>query len=114
MKRVDAIIRSDRLGEVAACLALAGLSGYTISDVRGHGRAPSGAGEYRGHTYELLVTHKLLVTVFVETAEVDKAVRAITAGGSTGQVGDGMIAVSPVEAMYRISAATNDGPAPEF
>ncbi|MEI7547218.1 MAG: P-II family nitrogen regulator [Actinomycetota bacterium] len=106
MKRVEAIIRSDRLGEVAACLEQAGLSGYTISDVRGHGSAPGGSGEYRGHSYELLVTHKLLVTVFVETDEVDKAVRAIAAGAATGQMGDGLIAVSTVDAMYRISGAT--------
>ena len=108
MKRIEAIIRPDRLGEVAACLEAAGLSGFTISDVRGHGRAPSGAGEYRGHTYELLVTHKLLVTVYVEQDEVDKAVSAISAGASTGQVGDGLIAVSAVDSMYRISGATGN------
>jgi nitrogen regulatory protein PII len=107
MKRVEAIIRSERLGEVAACLEVAGLSGYTISDVRGHGSAPSSAGEYRGHSYELLVTHKLLVTVFVETDEVDAAVRAINAGAATGQVGDGMIAVSSVDAMFRIAGPSS-------
>ena len=106
MKRIEAIIRSERLGEVAACLEQAGLSGFTISDVRGHGRAASGSGEYRGHSYELLVTHKLLVTVYVEYHEVDMAVGAISAGASTGQVGDGLIAVSPVDSMYRISASS--------
>jgi len=109
MKRVEAIIRSERLGEVAACLELAGLSGYTISDVRGHGTAASGTGEYRGHSYELIVTHKLLVTIFVETDEVDSAVRAINAGAATGREGDGIIAVSSVEAMYRISGSNADG-----
>ncbi len=106
MKRVEAIIRSDRLGEVAACLEQASLSGFTISDVRGHGRAAGGAGEYRGHTYELLVTHKLLVTVYVEDDEVDAAVGAISAGASTGQVGDGLIAVSTVDSMYRITGSS--------
>jgi nitrogen regulatory protein P-II 1 len=105
MKRIEAIIRSERLGEVAACLEAAGLSGFTISDVRGHGRAPGGTGEYRGHSYKLLVTHKLLVTLFVEDDEVEVGVGAITAGAATGQVGDGLIAVSSVESMYRISGA---------
>jgi nitrogen regulatory protein PII len=109
VKRIEAIIRSEKLGEVAACLEAAGLSGFTISDVRGHGRAPGGTGEYRGHTYELLVTHKLLVTVYVEDDEEMIAVKAISAGASTGQVGDGLIAVSTVESMYRISAAASAG-----
>jgi nitrogen regulatory protein PII len=106
MKRIEAIVRPERLGEIAACLEAAGLSGFTISDVRGHGRSPERTGEYRGHSYELLVTHKLHVTVFVEDDEIDKAIQAISSGAATGQVGDGLIAVSDVVGMYRISGAT--------
>ena len=105
MKRVEAIIRSERLGEVAASLEAVHLAGFTISDVRGHGRAPERTGEYRGHSYELLVTHKLQVTLFVEDDEIEKAVAAITAGASTGEIGDGLIAVSSVDSMYRISGS---------
>jgi nitrogen regulatory protein P-II 1 len=105
MKRVEAIIRSERLGEVAACLEAAHLAGFTISDVRGHGRAPERAGEYRGQTYEMLVTHKLQITLFVEDDEIDAAVAAISSGAATGTVGDGLIAVSPVDSMYRIAAS---------
>ena len=110
MKRIEAIIRPERLGEVAALLAGAGLSGFTISDVRGHGRSPERTGEYRGHNYEMLVTHKLLVSLFVEDHEVDAAVGAIAGGASTGQVGDGLVAVSEVTSMYRISGATTSSP----
>jgi nitrogen regulatory protein PII len=105
MKRVEAIIRSERLGEVAACLEAAHLAGFTISDVRGHGRAPERAGEYRGQTYEMLVAHKLQITLFVEDEEVDKAVVAISSGAATGEIGDGLIAVSSVDSMYRIAAS---------
>jgi nitrogen regulatory protein P-II 1 len=104
VKRVEAIIRPERLGEVAALLGEAGLHGFTISDVRGHGRAPEKTGEYRGNAYEMLVTHKLLVALFVEDEEVEDAVGAIAAGASTGQVGDGLVAVSEVTTMYRITA----------
>lgn len=104
MKRVEAIIRPERLGEVAALLEENGLHGFTISDVRGHGRSPERTGEYRGNAYEMLVTHKLLVSLFVEDAEVDVAVGAIAGGAATGQVGDGLVAVSEVTSMYRISA----------
>jgi nitrogen regulatory protein P-II 1 len=103
MKRVEAIIRPERLGEVAALLGQAGLHGFTISDVRGHGRARERTGEYRGNSYEMLVTHKLLVSLFVEDEEVESAVSAIAAGAGTGQVGDGLVAVSEVTTMYRIS-----------
>lgn len=104
MKRVEAIIRPERLGEVAALLEQAGLSGFTISDVRGHGRSPERTGEYRGNAYEMLVSHKLLVSLFVEDGEVDIAIGAIAGGAATGQVGDGLVAVSEVTSMYRISA----------
>ena len=104
MKRIEAIIRSERLGEVAALLAESGLAGFTISDVRGHGRSPEKTGEYRGNSYEMLVTHKLQICLFVEDEEVEKAVGAIAGGAATGQVGDGLVAVSDVTAMYRISA----------
>ena len=104
MKRVEAIIRSERLGEVAAMLGSEGLEGFTISDVRGHGRSPERTGEYRGNAYEMLVTHKLQICLFVEDDEVEKAVGAIAGGAATGQVGDGLVAVSDVVQMYRISA----------
>jgi nitrogen regulatory protein PII len=105
VKRVEAIIRSERLGDVAAQLGRAQLAGFTISDVRGHGRAPERTGEYRGQSYELLVTHKLQIVLYVEDDELDKAVAAISAGAATGEIGDGLIAVSAVESMYRIAAS---------
>jgi len=108
VKRVEAIIRPERLGEVAALLGEAGLHGFTISDVRGHGRAPEKTGEYRGNAYEMLVTHKLLVSLFVEDDEVEDAIGAIAGGAATGQVGDGLVAVSEVATMYRITGAASD------
>jgi len=108
VKRVEAIIRPERLGEVAALLGEAGLHGFTISDVRGHGRAPEKTGEYRGNAYEMLVTHKRLVSLFVEDDEGEGAIGAIAGGAATGQVGDGLVAVSEVATMYRITGAASD------
>ena len=105
MKRVEGIIRPERLGQVASTLEDSGFSGFTMSDVRGHGQL-SRMGEYRGNTYEMLVNHKLLIIVFVEDDEVEAAVRAIVGGASTGQVGDGLVAVSDVLQMYRVSEVT--------
>jgi len=103
MKRIDAIIRSERLADVALQLESRQLAGFTITDVRGHGSSVEKQGEWRGLSYELSVTHKLLVTLFIEDDELTAALDAISSGARTGQLGDGLIAVSEVTAMYRIS-----------
>ena len=113
MKRIEAVIRPERLGDVAANLAAKGMSGFTISDVRGHGSTPERTGEYRGNSYEMLVSHKLLIMLFVEDDEVIAAVEAISAGGSTGQLGDGLVAVSELTAVYRLGPSSpHPEPAP--
>jgi nitrogen regulatory protein P-II 1 len=103
VKRIEAIIRPERLGQVAALLESGGINGFTITDVRGHGSSPQATGEYRGHQYQMLVAHKLLVAVFVEDDELDTAIAAIAGGATTGKPGDGFVAVSEVTATYRIS-----------
>ena len=104
MKRIEAIVRPERVDRIADLLDEAGLHGFTISDARGHGRSPDRVGEYRGVTYELIVTHKIALTVLVDDDEVDAAVDAISRGAATGSLGDGIIAVSPLDAVYQISA----------
>lgn len=107
MKKVEAVFRPERLEHVAASLDAAGFSGFTITDVRGHGRSAEKTGEWRGVSYEMLVTHKLGMTVIVEDSEVDAAVQAIAAGAATGAVGDGLITVSDVVAAFPIRAPQN-------
>jgi len=102
MKKVAAVIRPDRLDAVTRSLGGAGYSGFTISDVRGHGQSPEKVGEWRGQTYEVFVTHKLLVEIVVEEAEVEAVVQAIMAGAHTGAVGDGLITVADLSAVYSI------------
>jgi nitrogen regulatory protein PII len=104
MKRIEAIVRPERVDLVTEALGAAGITAFTIADVRGHGRAPDRMGEWRGVKYELLVTHKLAVTVLVDDDEVEHAVTAIAGAASTGATGDGLITVSPVEAVHVISA----------
>jgi nitrogen regulatory protein P-II 1 len=104
MKRIEAIIRPERIDRVAELLDAADVRGFTISDARGHGRSPDRMGEWRGVAYEMLVTHKIVITVLVEDDEVEAAVMAIAQGAGTGSVGDGLITVSDVVAVYQISA----------
>src|SRR5436309_9922450 len=102
MKRIEAVIRPDRFDNVAEQLKEAVLTGFTIADVRGHGQSPEKVGEWRGQTYELSVAHKLQVTVIVEDEEVATAVEAIVTGAYSGNLGDGLITVSDVVAVYNI------------
>src|SRR2546423_1959149 len=102
MKKVAAVFRPDRLDAVSQTLEDQGYGGFTITDVRGHGQSPEKVGEWRGQTYELHVTHKLMIEIIVEDAEVDGAVKAIMAGAHTGAVGDGLITVSELAAVFSI------------
>jgi len=104
VKRVEAIVRPERLGQIAAELEGHGFKGFTISDVRGHGQSPEKVGEYRGQTYELHVTHKLSVAVIVEDSEVQDCVTAIVRGGYTGNVGDGLVTVADIVGVHQIRA----------
>jgi nitrogen regulatory protein PII len=104
VKRVEAIIRPDRLAHIAVELESHGFKGFTISDVRGHGQSPERQGEWRGQAYELHVTHKLAVVVVVEDSEVSDVVTAIVKGAYTGKVGDGLITVSDIAGVYQIRA----------
>jgi nitrogen regulatory protein PII len=102
MKRVDAVFRPERLEAVAAALDASGFNGYTITDARGHGRSAEKTGEWRGVPYEMLVSHKLAMVVIVEDGEVDSVVSAISAAAATGAVGDGLIAVTELAAVFPI------------
>ncbi|HEX4776069.1 MAG TPA: P-II family nitrogen regulator [Acidimicrobiia bacterium] len=109
MKRIEGIFRPDRLQHVTASLDAAGVHGFTIADARGHGRAADKVGEWRGVPYEMMVTHKLVITIFVDDDEVQTAVRAIARGASTGELGDGFVAVSDLAAVYQIRSVAANG-----
>ena len=112
MKRIEAIFRPETLEKVAAALDAAGFNGFTLTDARGHGRSEETSGEWRGVAYEMLVTHKLAMTVIAEDSEVDAVVRAIAAGASTGAVGDGLITVSELAQVHQIRMPIPASPDP--
>lgn len=112
MKKVTAVFRPERLADVATELEQSGITGFTISDVRGHGHAPEKTGEWRGRPYELHVTHKLEIEIIVEDEEVQTAVAAVIRGARTGQVGDGLITVSDIAAVYQIRTGMPGAPSP--
>lgn len=111
MKRVQAVIRPERLETVQHRLGEAGFHGMMVVDVRGHGSESSSVGEYRGAPFAMSVKHKLLVDLVVEDEEVAEAVNTITDAARTGAPGDGLIFVMDLAAVYQIRTAAEGGEA---
>ena len=108
MKKIEAIIKPFKLDEVKEALHEAGVSGITVTEVKGFGRQKGHTELYRGAEYivDFLPKVKLEVVVSDETAE--KVVEAIAAAAQTGRIGDGKIFVSPIEAAVRIRTGERD------
>ncbi|MFN8037129.1 MAG: P-II family nitrogen regulator [Acidimicrobiia bacterium] len=102
MKRVQAVIRPDKLDSVQHRLAELGFVGLMVYDVRGHGSEAESSGEWRGVSYRMSVKHKLLVDLLVEDDEVMPVVDAIRERAATGSPGDGIVFVLEVPAVYPI------------
>jgi len=111
MKLVTAIIKPFKLEEVRSALTELGLQGMTVTEVKGYGRQKGHTEIYRGAEYAVSFLPKLKIEVAVATELVGKVVDAITAAARTGQIGDGKIFVTPLEAAVRIRTGETDGDA---
>jgi nitrogen regulatory protein P-II 2 len=108
MKLVTAIIKPFKLEEVRAALTDLGLQGMTVTEVKGYGRQKGHTEIYRGAEYMVNFLPKVKIEVVVATAQVDKAVEAISRAAKTGQIGDGKIFVSTIEHTVRIRTGETD------
>ena len=102
MKRVQAVIRPERLDQVQHKLAEAGFVGIMVHDVRGHGTDAEPSGEYRGVLFTMTVKHKLLIDLLVEDDEVQTVVAVIRAEAKTPGTGDGLVFVMDCAEVYPI------------
>ena len=102
MKKVEAIIRPDRLQAVQDALDLLGASGLTVTEVLGCGRQRGYTETYRGARVNISLQRKVKVEAVVADPSVDAVVKAITDAAKTGEIGDGKIFVIPVEDAVRI------------
>jgi nitrogen regulatory protein P-II 1 len=102
MKKIEAIIRHERLQEVQDALDQLGVSGLTVSEVVGCGRQKGYTEQYRGVQANISLLPKIKVESVVPTDLVDRAVEAIVEAARTGNVGDGRVFVYPVEQSVRI------------
>jgi len=102
MKLITAIIKPFRLDEVREALAEVGVSGLTVTEVKGFGRQKGHTELYRGAEYVVDFLPKVKVEVAVPTDRVDQAIEAIEKGARTGKIGDGKIFVTSLEEVVRI------------
>ncbi|WP_431635133.1 P-II family nitrogen regulator [Dyella sp. KULCS107] len=111
MKLISCIIRPYKLDEVRDALAAAGVSGITVSEVRGFGRQKGHTELYRGAEYVVDFLPKLKVEVVVTDDQLDGVLESIQQSAKTGSVGDGKIFVSPVDQVIRIRTGEFDADA---
>ena len=111
MKLITAIIRPFKLDDVREALSEVGVSGVTVTEVKGFGRQKGHTELYRGAEYQVDFLPKLKLEIAVTEALFDAAIEAITRTAGTGKVGDGKIFVSPLEHAIRIRTGEVDADA---
>ncbi|HYP67730.1 MAG TPA: P-II family nitrogen regulator [Thiobacillaceae bacterium] len=102
MKKIEAIIKPFKLDEVREALSEIGVTGLTVTEVKGFGRQKGHTELYRGAEYVVDFLPKVKLEVVVAAGLTDKAVEAIIGAARTGKIGDGKIFVYPVEQVIRI------------
>ena len=102
MKQITAVIKPFKLDEVREALAAVGVSGLTVTEVKGFGRQKGHTELYRGAEYVVDFLPKVKIEVVVADDVIDHAVEAIIKAARTGKIGDGKIFVTAVEQVIRI------------
>jgi nitrogen regulatory protein P-II 1 len=109
MKKIEAIIKPFKLDEVREALSDIGVTGLTVTEVKGFGRQKGHTELYRGAEYVVDFLPKVKIEIVVSSETVEPAIDAIVKAARTGKIGDGKIFVMPVEQVIRIrTGETNE------
>ena len=108
MKLVTAIIKPFKLEEVRQSLDLIGITGMTITEVKGFGRQKGHTELYRGAEYAIDFLPKIKLEIAVSIEQLEDVIDAITKSASTGKIGDGKIFVSTLDQVIRIRTGETD------
>jgi nitrogen regulatory protein P-II 1 len=100
--KIEAIVRPERLDEVKSALDELGITGLTVSEVRGSGKQRGYVHHYRGAEYTVNLLDKIKIETIIPDSQVDEVIQAITTAARTGEVGDGKIFVFPVTDAVRV------------
>ena len=108
MKKIEAVIKPFKLEDVKDALTEAGITGMTVSDVKGYGRQQGHSELYRGAEYVVDFLPKIKLELIVTEADVDSTIEIIVNAAKTGKIGDGKIFVSSIEKTVRIRTGEED------
>jgi nitrogen regulatory protein P-II 1 len=108
LKKIEAIIKPFKLEDVKDALTEAGITGMTVSDVKGYGRQQGHSELYRGAEYVVDFLPKIKIELIVDERSVDETIRLITQAARTGKIGDGKIFVTSVQKVVRIRTGEED------
>jgi nitrogen regulatory protein P-II 1 len=102
MKLIKCIVRPNKVDDVKDALAKIGISGMTVTEVRGHGKQKGHTAIYRGKEYNVSLLPKMEVEVVIADAVANEVIKVIIEAARTGEIGDGRVFVLPVLESYRI------------
>jgi nitrogen regulatory protein P-II 1 len=108
VKQITAILKPFKLEEVREALAECGVTGLTVTEVKGFGRQKGHTELYRGAEYVVDFLPKVKVEVAVKNDDVDRCVEAIIGAARTGKIGDGKIFITNIERVVRIRTGEED------
>ncbi|WP_456404263.1 P-II family nitrogen regulator [Hydrogenimonas sp.] len=108
MKKIEAVIKPFKLEDVKDALAEAGITGMTVTEVKGYGRQQGHSELYRGAEYVVDFLPKVKLEVVVPEDEAEGVVEKISEAARTGKIGDGKIFVTSVEKVVRIRTGETD------
>ena len=111
MKKIEAIIKPFKLEDVKEALADIGITGMTVSEVKGYGRQKGHTELYRGAEYVVDFLPKVKLEMIVNAEQVDSVVTSVTEAAKTGKIGDGKIFISDIEKVIRIRTGETDAEA---
>jgi len=111
MKKIEAVVKPFKLEDVKDALAEIGITGMTVSEVKGYGRQQGHSELYRGAEYVVDFLPKIKIEVIVTDDGVDQTVDTIVEAARTGKIGDGKIFVSDIDKIIRIRTGETDNEA---
>ncbi|WP_100643302.1 P-II family nitrogen regulator [Alteromonas facilis] len=111
MKKVEAIIKPFKLDDVREALSSIGVTGLTVTEVKGFGRQKGHTEMYRGAEYQVDFLPKMKLEMVITDELLDQTVETLVAAAKTGKIGDGKVFVTNVERAVRIRTGEEDGEA---
>lgn len=111
MKKIEIIIRPEKLDAVRRALELAGCQGLMITEIEGHGKQKGVVQQWRGEKYKVELLPKIKIETVVKDSDADKVVGIVIDNAKTGEIGDGKIFIAPIDNAVRIRTGEKGDPA---